>query len=623
MATTPHSSTRQSRGEMTDPTTGFDVDKVLAGGKIRPGVRTIGLARQAFRIVHRASPSTFRVVAVLQVVSGVVLLGQLLVIRWLLQRALVRPTLPFSYFVWPTVLLAALTAATGVAAVVVRERQRLLNEMAAVAAMTLVIDVANEHELLSIETPAFHDRVMRAALNAQIRPAQMVNGVLSVLQATISVAAVAVALVVVQPLFAALVMVAYVPAWIAARRASVADHRYSVEQVRRSRRLTYLEYLLLNREHAKEIRSLGIAQTLRGRYERLWAEKISDLRSLISRRTLLGAVGVTVSAVFAAATIAGLLWMMSSGRSNAQNAGAAVAAIVVLGQRLQGLQSGAAALHESSLFIEDFTSFVGEQPSSVGNEPPAPTFTDVRLDHVSFTYPAGQHPAVTDVSLSVATGEVVALVGENGSGKTTLALIVAGLLPPASGHMLWNGIDAATYAPASIRKNVTVLFQDFGRFQLTADDNVRLGAVDHWDDTARRDDASERAGTVEFIDRLTNGWDTQLGTEFDAGTDLSGGEWQRLALARALFRSSRLVILDEPTAALDPRAEADLYRRMRTLAGSSGVLLISHRLASVRYADRIIVMDHGRVVETGTHDQLIAAGGQYHEMYQQQSDAYF
>ena len=168
-----------------------------------------------------------------------------------------------------------------------------------------------------------------------------------------------------------------------------------------------------------------------------------------------------------------------------------------------------------------------------------------------------------------------------------------------------------------------MLFQDFGRFQLTADDNVRLGAVDHWDDTARRDDASERAGTVEFIDRLTNGWDTQLGTEFDAGTDLSGGEWQRLALARALFRSSRLVILDEPTAALDPRAEADLYRRMRTLAGSSGVLLISHRLASVRYADRIIVMDHGRVVETGTHDQLIAAGGQYHEMYQQQSDAYF
>jgi len=234
-----------------------------------------------------------------------------------------------------------------------------------------------------------------------------------------------------------------------------------------------------------------------------------------------------------------------------------------------------------------------------------------------------QRPALRGVSLEIGAGEVVALVGENGSGKTTLAKVLSGLYRPESGSVRWDGVDVATMDPDDLHRRVAVLFQDFARFMLTAKENIGLGRVERIDDIEAIVDAAERSGAHRFVSEWENGYDTVLGPIFVGGKDISIGQWQRIALARAFFRDAPLVILDEPTAALDARAEHDLFDRMRQLFVGRAVLLISHRFSSVRSADRIYVMHEGEIVEQGTHAELMALGGRYAELFTMQAKAYF
>jgi ATP-binding cassette subfamily B protein len=226
------------------------------------------------------------------------------------------------------------------------------------------------------------------------------------------------------------------------------------------------------------------------------------------------------------------------------------------------------------------------------------------------------------VSLTVRAGEVVALVGENGSGKTTLAKLLAGLYQPETGQVRWDGVDIATVDPEQLRRSIAVIFQDFVRFHLTARDNVAFGRVEAADDEPGIRAAARQAGAEEFLAALPKGYDTLLGPQFEGGTDLSVGQWQRVALARAFFREAPFVVLDEPTAALDSRAEHELFERIRTLLAGRTVLLISHRFSSVRTADRIYVLEAGRVVETGTHEELMRSRGLYAELFSLQAAAY-
>jgi ATP-binding cassette subfamily B protein len=244
------------------------------------------------------------------------------------------------------------------------------------------------------------------------------------------------------------------------------------------------------------------------------------------------------------------------------------------------------------------------------------------VEDVSFTYPAGEEPALRGVSMTIESGEIVALVGENGSGKTTLAKLLAGLYPPDSGVIRWDGVDIATVDRADLSRSIAPIFQDFVRFHLAARDNIGLGRVDRVDDLDGITEAARYADADGFIAALPAGYETRLGPEFVGGTDLSVGQWQRIALARAFFRGAPFVILDEPTASLDARAEHDLFERIRGLLAGRTVLLISHRFSSVRSADRIYVLDGGRVVESGTHDELMAQSGLYAELFSLQAAAY-
>jgi ABC-type multidrug transport system fused ATPase/permease subunit len=254
---------------------------------------------------------------------------------------------------------------------------------------------------------------------------------------------------------------------------------------------------------------------------------------------------------------------------------------------------------------------------------PAPAgFRRLEVDNVTFAYPTGTEPALLDVSLEVRAGEVVALVGENGSGKTTLAKLLARLYTPGARTIRWDGTDVASVDPDALRLGVAVIFQDFLRFHLPARDNVGLGRHEAMADLERIVEAAARADADAFLRELRSGYDTMLGPEFLGGTDLSVGQWQRLALARAFFRDAPFIVLDEPTASLDARAEHELFEKLRTLLSGRTVLLISHRFSSVRSADRIYVLQSGRIVEEGTHDELMSENGVYAELFTLQAAAY-
>jgi ATP-binding cassette, subfamily B, bacterial len=276
------------------------------------------------------------------------------------------------------------------------------------------------------------------------------------------------------------------------------------------------------------------------------------------------------------------------------------------------------------VFLDDLDRFLAlAAPASLPSRGVAPSLREeVVVDGVSYTYPGSDQPAVREVSLRVRPGEIIAMVGENGSGKTTLAKIIAGLYPPTAGRVTWDGVDAATFHPVDLRRGVAVIFQDFVRYHLSARENIGLGDPERIDDLPAIRRAAQQAGAAGFLANLPAGYDTILSKEFANGTDLSVGQWQRVALARALRRDAPLVILDEPSSALDPRAEQALFADVRAVLGGRAAVLISHRYSTVRSADRILVMSEGRILEAGSHDTLMAADGLYKELFTMQAEAY-
>lgn len=615
---------RSSSGKRVGPTI-YELNATGEGRSVREIPR---LVAAGLGITWRAGRRELVTMAALELLSGVGVAAEVVVGRRALEAILLatRHTSASLGSVWPSfALLAVITAVMGLAGSVLREQQRLLTELTTRYAQDRILDVTCAVDLAAFDEPEFHDRVARAQAGVMRAP-QMVFGLQGLGRSMAGSIGAAAALLTVAPLLVPVALLALIPGWVASGRRGRALYHFSFIMTPRDRERGYLAGLLTGRDPAKEVRAFGLAGFLRARHDRLYDERVAEMRRVSTRQLRGMAIADLVTAGTLAAAIGVVLWLAVSGHLALSSAAAGTAALVMLGGRLAFAGQSAGMLQESAMFIDDFLAFTALAPPSPGHER-APggepgSFGPIVAEKVTFSYPGSERVALRDVSLRVEPGEVVALVGANGSGKTTLAKLLAGLYLPSSGRVCWAGRDTREVDRRSLLGHAAVVFQDFIRYALSAGDNIALGRHERAADMAGIVRAAECSGADEDIVALPSGYETLLGPAFIDGTDLSTGQWQRVALARTFFRDAPLVILDEPTAALDAKAEHELFARIGELFAGRSVLLISHRFSTVRSADRIYVLHEGCVVESGTHEELVAAGGTYAELFALQASPY-
>lgn len=588
--------------------------------------RLPSLVTGAVRLAWRASPARVVITLITQFLAGFAVAAQIFAGRALIEEIVAAGdgAAGLGDAVPELVVLGVVTAIVAAAAAVQNAQTLILGELVAQRSADELMEISSQVDLESFEQPEFHNRLERAKFNANARPLMAMRGMVGAVSAGTAAAGAGFALLAIEPLLVLPAVLAVVPLWLSGARNSSALYLFARRMTPRDRERTYLLNVVTNKDMAKEVRSFDLGDFLRTRHRRRCDERIDAMKQMANarmRRSLLAAV---VSAMF---TIGAVLLLMSrivDDQMSLADAGSAVLALLYLFQRFQVLVAAVASLYESALFIEDFTSFRDTVPTSsrpVRQQAPE-RFDVARTEGLGFSYAGSDRWAVRDVDLELRRGEVVALVGENGSGKSTLAKLLAGLYEPTEGRITWDGIDIATYEPDQLRRSLTVLFQDFTRYEMTVRENIAAGHIDRIDDTDAVQVAAAQAQAESFIAHLPAGIESMLSRRYEGGSDLSGGQWQRLAQARAFFRDAPFVIMDEPTASLDPLAEHRLFQRVRDICTGRAVLLVSHRFSSVSLADRIYVLHEGAVIEQGTHATLMAAGGRYADMFTMQAATY-
>ncbi|MGH3712810.1 MAG: ABC transporter ATP-binding protein [Micromonosporaceae bacterium] len=584
------------------------------------------ICADAVRLVWAASPRGLVASVALKLVNGAGLAAVLLLGRDLVASVLAAGARDAGLGAVAPQLAAVVgvVAALGLVTAAGREVREVLTETVARHAKQRIIDVTTTVELSAYETPEFHDRLVRST-TGEYRPIQLVDGLIATVGALAGIAGITAALLAVQPWLVPLLLLAGLPLLAAVLKAGQALFGFQVRMTPVTRARNYLYRLLTEKDPAKEVRAFGLADYLTAQHTELYDRHMTELRRTARRRFRIAVAGTLGLSAALGAGITGLLWLATTGQLGLAEAATAGGALLILGERIMTTVNGVGDIYESGLFVEDYTSFLATAPAmhTPRGERPAPhRFDKITVQDVTFTYPAADRPALRNVDLEIAAGQVVALVGENGSGKTTLAKLLCRLYLPDTGRIRWDGADTADIDPDQLRRRAAVIFQDFAHYDLTGRENIGLGAVEHVEDLDAIRTAARHAGAHGYLEALPDGYDTILSPEYVGGRDLSVGQWQRVALARAFIRDAPLIILDEPTAALDPRAEHQLFSRIRDLYAGRTVLLISHRYNTVRDADRIYVLDKGEIVEHGAHDHLMSRGGVYAELFTLQAAAY-
>jgi ATP-binding cassette, subfamily B, bacterial len=568
--------------------------------------------REALRFVWRSLPRRiFALMVALQVVAGLVLSAELVlvgvVISALGKDSGHRATWGALGFGAVLVIGSVCTSASTELMTVVGERVQALTRRRLVSSAL----AAKPAEL---DSAPFYDEVHRASKVAGETAWSLAWGVVTFGMAVAGAAGAVAVLLATAPLLVPVLLVAGVLVWLIQRRTRKAAHQANYELTPTDREARYLADLMTSRS-AWELRLAGAHVPLQRRLGDLLDMRVVRVGKAARRRFLHQATGSVVMALAATGVLLATVSAVRSGRVSVAAAGVAVLGVYQLQGRLRSLVSSINELSQSSYPVIEFQRFVEARVNGADDVGmTAAPFAGVRFEGVSFQYSGKDRDALTDINVEISPGEVVALVGENGSGKTTLVKLLCGLHEPSAGRIMWAETDMREMSRASLWSRVAVLFQDFVRYALSAHDNIALGSPESIGDHDAVARAAEMAGAAPVIEGLPSGYETRLGREFADGVDLSGGEWQRVALARTLMGDAGLIILDEPSAALDPRAEAEFFDRARQLAAGRTLLLISHRLTGVAMADRVIVLRDGRVVEDGTPDALRAAGGLFAEL---------
>lgn len=601
-------------------------------GKLRALLDTLRLLPRALGLVHRSAPAPLYALLALTALASLLPLAIAWIGKSLVDAVVAADREATLRWVLVELALVAAQLATGRGAALSRQ---LLGARLARDVNVAILDKALGLELADFEDPGFYDQLTRARREASSRPMAVISEGFEIVQGALTVAGFASLLFHYSPVALLALGLAALPATASEVYFGRAVFRMRNWRSPETRRLVYLERVLASDDHAKEVKLLGIGPVLLERY-RETSERFTREDAALSKRRFLW--GTTLS----------LLATLVYYGAYASMALAAAAKLLTLGQLtmyamafrggqqgLMGLLSGLGSLHEHGLYLSNLYGYL-DRPSGAAlrgeraREASSPEIDrasgargGIRFEDVSFRYPGTERWALRHLDLEIPAGQSLALVGHNGAGKTTFIKLLTGLYAPTEGRVLLGGVDVRSLPEQERYRRFAVVFQDFVELQTSLRDNVGFGSVEHLGDEPRLRRAVDRGGADRLVARLEQGLDAQLGRHFDKGVELSGGEWQSVALSRSFMREeAEVLVLDEPTSALDAQAEHALFERFRELTRGRTSILVSHRFPTVRMADRIVVVDGGSIVEEGSHEELTQKGGRYARLFALQAEGY-
>jgi ATP-binding cassette subfamily B protein len=529
------------------------------------------------------------------------------------------------HFWWLVGAEMALAVLTGILSRLVDYLDSLLADRYTHHVSVEVMRKAAALDVTVYEDPVFYDRLERARVQATDRLA-MIQQMGRLIQQTVSAIAFSAVLIRYSPLLLLLLVVGIIPAFLGETHFAFLTYAKNFRQTPLRRRMDYLRQVGGSKEAAKELKLFNLSRYLTERFEKLSRAIYEENVELNRRRLFWGGLLSLIGQVGYYGAYGYSILLTIRGRYTIGDLTLITTAIVQAMSNIQQAFSTASGVADQALFLTDLIAFFEMKPRVVSKEgglpAPSPIRQGFEFRNVSFAYPGASRRVLSNFNFTLKPGQRVALIGENGQGKTTVVKLITRLYDPTEGEILLDGVDLREYDIESLHAEIGVIFQDFMRYEMTARENIEVGRVEVSHSDEEIESAAHRSLAEGVIAKLEGGYDQMLGRRFESGVDLSGGEWQKLALARAYLRDAQLLILDEPTAALDARSEFEVFERFAELTEGKMALLISHRFSTVRMADRIVLLEAGKLVEEGTHTQLIELGGRYASMFELQAASY-
>jgi ATP-binding cassette, subfamily B, bacterial len=602
-----------------------------AGKKLKTQMTQALHLLPAFKLVWQSSPRWMIARAIALLLQGVLPLVSLFLLKLIIDQvasstAAIDKTVAFQHALLLLLTLGCVmllsSAVASVAELVnTAQTQRVTDFM-----QNLLLEKSVAADLEYYENAQYYDTLQRAQQEAPFRPNQILNRVAQILQNGISLVGILGLLVSLYWGLAAILLVAAFPALLVRLKFSKILYQWQRRRTVLDRKAMYLSVMLTHEQYAKEIRLFNLGSLFRTRFRQFRQQIYRENLRITFRRAIASLSAEAFAEILTVGVFIYIAYQTIQGSLKIGDLVLYQQALQRGESALQALLSGLSGLYEDNLFLNNLYEFLNLKPKLRDAEYPkvfpSPVEQGLILDHVSFQYGNTSRQALHDISLTIHPQETIALVGENGSGKTTLVKLLCRLYDPTSGRITVDGVDLQEIAIAELRQQVSVIFQDYAKYHFPAGENIRLGNIQYPSDSIRIEQAARRSGAHEVIADLPNGYETMLGNFFEDGEELSVGQWQKVALARAFLRESQLIVLDEPTSAMDPKAEYEVFQKFRDLTRDQMAVLVTHRLSTVKMADRIYVLDKGRIIEQGSHAELLQLKGTYARLFEVQAQSY-